>query len=163
MKRIRWQVLVIILSFVVLLVAQAGYAQAISSAELILNAKRYDNKIVVFQGEAIGEVMTRGDGSWINLNDGANAIGVWMPTSLSKQITTTGNYRNVGDTVEVSGIFHNACPDHGGDLDIHAQSMRIVLQGRKIDKPVNVSKRNFAIFLLGVLALIWILITLKKK
>jgi hypothetical protein len=139
------------------------FAQSISSIELINNAKQYDGKTITYEGEVIGDVMKRGDFAWINLNDGVQAIGVWLQNSLLKDITFTGSYSSKGDMVEVKGVFHRACPEHGGDLDIHAQSIRKISPGRIERENFNLSKRNYAIFLLGILGLVWILTLLKRS
>ncbi|MBI4706772.1 MAG: DNA-binding protein [Candidatus Omnitrophica bacterium] len=139
------------------------YAQIISSSELINNAKEYDGKVVTFEGEVIGDVMVRGDFAWVNLSDISNAIGIWMPADLARQIAYTGSYKSKGDALEVAGTFHRACPEHGGDLDIHALSLRKTDAGRLIKERVNQSKKVYVFILLGVLGLAWILTLLKHK
>ena len=138
-------------------------AQPISSIELINNAKKYDGKTIVYEGEVIGDVMLRGDHAWVNLNDGREAIGIWMDKGLTRIIKVTGSYKSRGDWLEVIGVFHRACPEHGGDLDIHAQSLRKVTPGKLLKEKVNIAKRNLVFIFLGVLCLIWILIRLSKK
>jgi len=144
-------------------IAPGALAQAISSTELINNAKALDGQTVVYKGEVIGDVMRRGDFAWINVNDGQNAIGIWISTALTKQITFAGSYKSKGDIVEVTGIFHRACPEHGGDLDIHAQQMRLIEVGSPRPERASRIKRNVAIALLAALGLIWILKLLKRK
>ncbi len=139
------------------------YAQPISSADLINNAKQYDGKVVIYEGEVIGDIMERGDYAWINVNDGENAIGIWINTALTKEIAYTGSYKFRGDWVEVTGSFNRACPEHGGDLDIHAQTLRKIEAGRAIRERLNPGKRNFVFVLLGILCLVWILTILKRK
>ena len=140
-----------------------GFAQPISSTELINNARQYDGKLVVYEGEVIGDVMVRGEYAWLNVNDGQNAIGIWLNKALTKEIIYTGSYRARGDWLEISGIFHQACLEHGGDLDIHAQAMRKVSAGREIPERLNFSKRNLALVLLGILGIVWILRQLKLR
>ena len=140
-----------------------AFAQSISSTELITGATEYDGKIVSFQGEVIGDVMARGHYSWINVYDGTNALGIWIPQDLTKSILFTGNYKAKGDLVEVTGIFHHVCAQHGGDLDIHAQSMRQVAGGRQVVEKVNEYKALALFVLLGILVVIWILTRLKIR
>ena len=85
------------------------YAQILSSNELINNAAKYDGKIVIYQGEVIGDIMVRGQYSWINVYDSSSAIGVWIKTSLVKNIKYTGSYKFKGDIVGITGIFRRAC------------------------------------------------------
>lgn len=139
------------------------YAQSISSIELINNAKVYDGKTVIYEGEIIGDIMARGNYAWMNVNDGNSAIGIWINTSLTKDIFYTGSYESKGDRVEVTGIFHRACPEHGGDLDIHAQGLRKIGSGKLVLEKLNLDKRNQAIVLLGILSLVWILTLLKRR
>jgi hypothetical protein len=139
------------------------YAQPIVSNTLIEQAKDYDGKTVIFQGEAIGEVMHRGNFAWVNINDGANALGIWLVKELTKEINYLGSYKAKGDILEIEGVFHRACPEHGGDMDIHAQAVKKIQAGQAISEQLDTNKRNIALALAGVLCLIVILQILKKK
>jgi hypothetical protein len=139
------------------------FAQAISSTELINNAKQYDGKVVTYEGEVIADVMVRGDYAWANINDGKNAVGVWLNRDLTQAISYVGNYKSKGDWVEVVGVFARACPQHGGDLDIHGQSLRVIAAGRQTAEKINFGKRNFALVLLGALCITWTLSLFVKK
>jgi len=35
--------------------------------------------------------------------------------------------------VQVSGIFNAACPEHGGDMDVHATEISVVREGMALD------------------------------
>jgi len=164
MKRaMRYQLWVMSFVTVLFLTHCFCYAQSISSTELINNAKQHDGKTVAYEGEVIGDIMVRGDYVWINVNDGQNAIGIWMDKNLAKDISYAGSYKLKGDWLEITGIFQRACLQHGGDLDIHAQAIRKVRQGRQIIERLNISKRNLVFVLLGVLCLVWILKQLKLR
>ena len=134
------------------------YAQHISSTELINKAKEYDGKSVVYVGEAIGDVMVRGDFVWVNLNDGENAIGIWLDKELAKEIKYTGSYQTKGDRLEIAGVFHRSCIQHGGDMDIHAQDLRKISPGKLVKEELDTGKRNFTIILLGILCLVLIFV-----
>lgn len=138
-----------------------AYAQSISSAELINNAKLYDGKAVIYEGEVIGDIMVRGEYAWINVNDGQNAIGIWLDKNLTRDILFTGSYKSKGEWLEISGIFQRACLGHGGDLDIHALAIRKIRPGRQTIERLNISKKNRALVLLGVLCLVAVLKLLK--
>lgn len=139
------------------------FPQGISSSELIKNAKEYDGKLITYSGEVIGEVMLRGDFAWVNINDGDNALGIWMSAPLAKEIKFTGNYKTRGDKLEITGIFNRACLEHGGDLDIHAQRLRRLGEGREINQRLNSDKKNLSLILFGALFLIWILTLFKHR
>lgn len=101
-----------------------------SSAALIAHAKEYDGTEIQFRGEAIGDVLVRGSGAWVNVSDGSNsAIGVYMSAKDAQTISVLGKYDEKGDTLLVTGTFHRACAEHGGDMDLHASRVQIVEKG----------------------------------
>jgi hypothetical protein len=138
------------------------YAQHISSTELINNAKEYDGKSVIYVGEVIGDVMVRGDFAWVNINDGKNAIGVWLNKELAGEIKFTGSYHAKGDRLEITGVFQRNCIQHGGDMDIHAQGIRRISPGRFVGEKLDTSKRNFVFILLAALCLVFVFVRRRK-
>ena len=138
-------------------------AASVSSTELINRAKQYDGQEVVYQGEVVGEVMRRGPYAWVNVYDGANAIGIWAGVPLIQDITYAGAYQVRGDMVEVTGIFHRACLEHGGDLDIHAANVILKERGKKSLDSFDSGEIATTFLLLGVLVLIWTLNQLRGK
>ncbi len=135
-----------------------------SSTELIENHQRYNGKTISFEGEAIGDIMVRGDSAWIHLNDdpygknrspelaGYNSgMAVWLKADKAKRIKILGDYNNWGDLAGVTGTFNSACSEHGGDMDIHASSLIIIKRGEPIKHPLEISKLWWGIFL-GTLA-----------
>ena len=121
------------------------YAQLTSSIELINNAKNYNGNTVVYKGEVIGDIMVRGEYAWINVNDGKNAIGIWVKKELIKDILYTGSYKAKGDLIEITGKFNRACMEHGGDLDIHAHYLTKVTSGNAVSYAANTKKINLAV------------------
>ena len=139
------------------------YAQSISSVELINNAKNYNGNTVVYKGEVIGDIMLRGEYAWINVNDGKNAIGIWVKKELIKDIIYTGSYKAKGDLVEITGKFNRSCVGHGGDLDIHAQSINKISSGNKISRAVNTRAIRFALGLTCMVLLVFLLKVRQSK
>lgn len=138
-------------------------AQGIGSNELIKNAQQYDGKQIIYSGEVIGDVMARGEFSWVNINDGENALGVWISASLAKEISFTGSYKTRGDNLEIMGTFHRVCVEHGGDLDIHAQSLRKLSSGRVVKEKAHSDKVKVSLILLGAIFIIWTFTLFKHK
>ena len=143
--------------FVILCTPYPGFSQSISSVELINNLKQYDGKLVVYEGEVIGDVMLRGEYAWVNINDGKNAIGIWIKKELLKDIINTGSYNVKGDLVEIAGKFNRSCVEHGGDVDIHAQSINKISSGGRISCAVNTKAINLALGLSCVILLFYLL------
>ncbi len=104
-------------------------AAEVTINELIENAKELDGREVTIQGEVIGEAMEREDYCWININDTTNAIGIWLKKEEADKITRYGSYKNIGDTVQVTGVFNRACREHGGEADLHGEEIRILEKG----------------------------------
>ena len=108
--------------------------------DLIEDSKRMDQKKVIVSGEVIGEALERGEFSWININDGTNAIGIWVDKKQVEQIKYYGSYHTVGDKISVEGIFNRGCKVHGGDVDIHAEQLQVVKRGHTVVYPIAKEK-----------------------
>ncbi|WP_032123327.1 hypothetical protein [Clostridium amazonitimonense] len=115
--------------------------------DLVEKSKEFDKTTVLVKGEAIGETMKRGDYSWININDGSNAIGIWGESDVIKEASTFGNYKSTGDMVEVLGEFHRECSEHGGDVDIHLKDFKVLEKGKARESYLNKKKVNISIIL----------------
>ena len=135
------------------LFVSGAYAEIVSSKDLIENANTLDGKTVRYRGEIVTAILNRGEYSWANLNDGDNAVGVWCPSSLLDAVKFIGDYKNKGDVLETEGVFHRACSAHNGELDIHADSVKIIKAGFSVSEGVDSRKLNIsaAIFLLTIL------------
>jgi len=152
----------LIAGFISMLVAGGTAAAVVTSDDLINSASEYDGKEVIYTGEVIGDIMRRGDNCWINVSDGNNAIGIWLPLKETEMIKYTGQYRYRGDIVKVKGIFNRACSEHGGDLDIHTDSLEILESGYETKRDMNIFSIIAGIILFCI-ALTLNLIIFKKK
>lgn len=138
LKIFKTLILVLFMIFIFPTVSKA--AEYTNYNDLIENGKALDGKQVEIRGEAIKESMRRGDYTWINIGDGSNAMGIWLKNEEADKVKTFGSYKFKGDIVKVSGIFYRACGEHGGDMDIHGESLSIVEKGYKIDRVIDNSK-----------------------
>lgn len=121
---------------------------AFDSADLIDQAKSLDGQAIIYQGEVIGDVMRRKDGYWINVLNHETAIGIWLNAEQHALITAAGRYNVQGDQISIIGRFNRACPEHGGDLDIHARSVEIIRPGFAEAAEIDVSRLILASILL---------------
>ncbi len=138
----------------------------VNSASLVENANAWNGHVVAFKGEAIGEAMARGKMAWIHLNDdaymwknieeGAKLDGynsghaIWISADLVTKIRFFGDFKHEGDVVKIVGTFNAVCPQHGGDMDIHASTLEIVRVGHPVHHVINPSRAIFAGVLLAV-------------
>jgi hypothetical protein len=138
------------------------FAQPIKINDLIEEARAYDGKRVVVEGEVIGHLMRRGNFAWLNINDTTNAVGIWATFDSAKDIKYLGKHAVIGDKVKVEGVFHLKCPGHGGDTDIHAESITIIDRGSPRHLAYEPKKVNIIIFLIAILACLYIIKILKR-
>jgi len=132
-----------ILSFILTL-----QTSTVSINDLISQSHAYDNKTVTIQAEVILEVLERDEFAWINVNDGTNAIGIYLPIEMVKDLDVFGDYNHKGDIVLVEGLFTRNCDDHGGEIDIHATKLTIVEEGYKVTH--EVSSLKFIVAIMGI-------------
>lgn len=138
LKIFKTLILVVVIVFMIPNVSKA--AEYTNYNDLIENGKALDGKLVEIKGEAIGEPMKRGNHTWINISDGSSAMGVWIKNEDADKVRTFGNYKFKGDIVSISGIFYRACSEHGGDMDIHAESLIVENVGYNVEEPIDNAK-----------------------
>ncbi|MBN2026598.1 MAG: hypothetical protein JW854_07570 [Actinobacteria bacterium] len=160
--------------------ASADGVDHVSISELIENMEEYDGDTVVISGEAIGDIMIRGDHAWLTVNDDSYSensleeggeysgvsnigIGVWAPSSEVQSIENLGSYTEKGDIVEVTGVFHRACSEHGGDTDIHAYSIRVIEDGHAVEHPFSYGKLFVAAILAGLVVFLLVLWNRRRR
>lgn len=154
------KIITLLVVFVIVFTPYNTYAvdyMPVDSGKLINNAIKYDAKKVEYQGEVIGDVMKRGEYAWINVNDGNNAIGIYLRTTEVDKIKTVGNYKYKGDIVKILGTFHRACKQHSGELDIHADRLIIVKKGYRINHAFDIRRAVWGFFLLTVAATLFVI------
>ena len=126
----------------------------VSISDLITQSRSYDGRVIATEGEAIGDLMLRGEYGWVNLSDGSCAIGIYAPSKQFGQIKYLGRYKVTGDRVRVAGTFYDACPVHSGETDIHASSAEIIRTGGVVDEILDRNRLNLSleVALLAMLA-----------
>ena len=131
--------ILLVLALILLLAPTVALAEneLINSNDLIDHAKDYDNQTVLYEGEVLGDILYRGDFAWVAVSDGSNTIGCYVSAAQAKQISVVGGYGKRGDRVRVNGVFHRACAEHGGDMDIHANSVTVLSAGERVQVPLN--------------------------
>jgi hypothetical protein len=134
--------LAIVLAFAAIAAPSSAFASAhpgvLDVADVIARAKDLNGSEVTIEGEAVGESLNADIGyEWVNVLDDDTAVGVVMSVQDTALVRTYGEWNMRGDRIRVTGLFSAACPEHGGDLDIHAVRVAVVSPGAPIDRPVN--------------------------
>ncbi len=119
---------------------------AIPVEELVKNPQEWDGKSLTVRGEVVGRLEKK-EGVWLNLLDNGWPLGVWCAKELAREVRVIGDYKHVGDTVEVTGIFHAKCREHGGEPDFHAENLKVVSEGYAIRRPMNLLLLTLSLFL----------------
>jgi len=147
--------MVISVSYIILAIAtspaalEQGGTETVKVARLIEESVEADGKRVVIEGELIGDFMPRGDFGWLSGSDEYTAISVWAEKGGVPVDMMLGAYDVKGDKVQVTGTMHRACAQHGGDLDIHAETIILIQRGELVAHPVD-SSRLAAAMVLGI-------------
>lgn len=131
--------------------------EAVGAKDLIERGADFDGRTIYFEGEAIGDPMARGDHAWVNILDSSAALGAWLPADLLPRIVNYGSYRGKGDVLRVRGVFHRACPDHGGDMDIHVEGLEVLSRGGTVAHALDGSILVLAPLALASAALLYFL------
>lgn len=122
---------------------------AIPVQNLIEQGVSYDGKTVSITGEVIGDILYRKDCVWINvLSPEGTAIGVKTTLNAIQNIQFTGNYRQRGDMVSVTGTFYRFNKEELGETMILAKEIKVIAPGQKTPAPITPQKAGTAILLL---------------
>jgi hypothetical protein len=141
---------------------QAATLPKLDGASLIEQAKALNGQDVIYQGEVIGDIMPRQDHYWINVLSNGTAVGIWITAEQRAVINLAGQYGIQGDEVKIIGLFSQACTEHGGDLDIHANSVEIISKGNVIPQHLNITRMVMAAGLF-ILASCCLIIFIKQR
>jgi len=129
-------VLAVIVSPALAMAAEPVYDT--TGPEIASSGSGLDGAIVRFEGEVVSEPLFGGQGHvWVNVLSEGTAIGVWMPDEMTAEIEVFGRYSHTGDIVRVTGRLSEACDEHGGDLDVHAESLELIERGERREHAVE--------------------------
>jgi len=133
-------------------VAQEGPPREMTVADVTTAHVSLDGTLVTFTGEAIGEALgSHADWKWVNVLGEAVAVGVVVPTEWVERIDRFGDYHSNGTRVQVVGTLNIACDEHGGDLDVHADSFEVVEKGSDREHDIPTGRLAMAV-VLGIVA-----------
>lgn len=140
----------------------------VASTELLSCPRAFDEQLVRYVGEPVGEVLERRDHAWVQLNDGVysqsaplplrpdfagsnTGIGVRLPARGVGEIVHVGGPERRGDLIAVEGRFHRSLPDTADTMAIDAHRVQRLRPGGPIEHRV-LPDRRLAAITLGVLA-----------
>lgn len=97
---------------------------------LLSAGERQDGRDVEIYGTPTGNpIVADVDHTWINVKERQAMIGVYASNDLADEIAHYADYGNLGDVVCIQGTYHLACPEHNGELDVHAKSLQVTSVG----------------------------------
>lgn len=151
--------------FLFILITASITAHAVTPVRtLVEQGKYYDGSYVEISGEVIGDIMKRGNTTWINvLSPEGVAIGVLCPTYLTTPITILGNYKQHGDEVLVRGTFHRFYKEQGGETAITGYELVLLRHGYPTPQRPTPQRILASILLLLIGITLWGLYVHPKK
>jgi hypothetical protein len=147
----------------------------VSSSQVYACPSAFDGFRVTFVGEAIGEVLRRDGGAWVQVNDddyalqvgpiGAHleqrgfntGLSVWLPDGLHERIGGVGRPELRGDVVALEGVLLRADPDDGGGITLRADRLEVLATAQEVPEVFHHIQALVAA-VLGILAfasLVW--------
>lgn len=135
---------------------EEGVVIATRVGVLVSTNRALNNSDVSFSGEVVGDVLRASEEGhkWLNLRGSSNSvISVYVDDSQADLVQHVGDYHNTGTTLKIAGNYHIACPEHQGELDVHAASIEIVDGGGPVTHMIESGKLGLA-FVLCALAFI---------
>lgn len=128
----------------------------LTPAEAVALALESERTPAVVAGEALGEALTAPGGRrWVNIGRSGTALGVVMTAEQAAAVPRFGRYRQRGAALEVSGVLNAACSEHGGDLDLHADTVSVLDEGGAIGDPLHPGKLWLVGLSAGVSLALW--------
>ena len=152
-------------------------AITVTSNQLYDCPENYDGLTVRYRGEAVGAVLERAGGSWVQLNDdvyaelrgplpahrdyrGGNAgVGTFMPPDVADDIEWLGGPETQGDVLEVVGTFERVDPRSAEVAVIDVESATFARRGGRFARAKLGDRRVLAI----VAAMLAIIATLTER
>jgi hypothetical protein len=143
-------------------------AGRIASAQVYACPLAFDGLRVTYVGEAIGEVIPRSGGAWLQVNDddyalevgpisghrelrGFNSgLSVWLPDGLHERIEGVGRPERRGDVIQVTGVLLRADPQDGGGITLRADQLEILAPAVDVPEPFHLLQAIVA----GILVLL---------
>jgi hypothetical protein len=147
----------------------------LSSAQIYACPSAFDGFRVTFVGEAIGEVLRRRGGAWVQVNDddyaldvgpigahleqrGFNSgLSVWLPDGLHERIGGVGRPELRGDVLALEGVLLRADPADGGGITLRADRLEVVAPAVEVPEVLHVLQAIVAAVLAvaALAALVW--------
>ena len=115
----------------------------------------WDGKEVTFVGEAVGEVLPRRGGAWVQINDDPYALetgpllghreragfnsglAVWLPDGLHERIDGLGRHAQRGTVVQLEGTVLRADPEDGGGTTLRAETLEVLTPAVALEEPFH--------------------------
>ncbi|MTV26570.1 hypothetical protein FTX61_14270 [Nitriliruptoraceae bacterium ZYF776] len=127
----------------------------VSADQIHACPQAYDGHRVRYAGEAVGDLLRRDGGAWVQVNDddyalqvgplgrheelrGFNTgIPVWLPDPLPDVVGDVGRPGRRGDVLLIDGVVRRADPDDGGSLTLRADRVEVLAPAVDTPEPLH--------------------------
>jgi hypothetical protein len=147
----------------------------VSSTQIYACPSAFDGLRVTFVGEAIGEVLRRDGGAWVQVNDDDYALqygpmgrhleqvgfntglSVWLPDGLHDRIQGVGRPEVRGDVLRLEGVILRADPSDGGGITLRADRLDVLAPTVEVPEVLHTLQAAIAaaLALLALASLLW--------
>lgn len=137
----------------------------VSLSELEGASARYDEKLVQFEAEAVGDIIEGPKGyKWVLFDDGTGSISCLVPDDYTRYITSLGRYGIQGSVLRVTGVYKVSDDDQAGEMDVRVYKAELLDSGEAIQEPFEPSRLYAGLgFVLLALLLLAFYKTVSKK
>ncbi len=149
--------------------------ERVSSTQVFRCPAAFDELMVTYAGEVVGDVLERRGGAWVQVNDDAYALetgplidhrqrsgfntglSVWLPDGLHERIEGVGNAEQRGDVILVRGILDRTDPNDGGGLTVRAEEIEILAPVTEFEDPFHTLQAMVAglLAMLALVSVVW--------
>jgi hypothetical protein len=149
--------------------------ERVSSSQIFACPQAFDGLTITYAGEAIGDLLERDGGAWLQVNDDAYALevgplarhddhrgvntglSVWLPDGLHEQVSGVGRPDRRGDVLLLEGTLLRTDPADGGGTTLRAERLEVLAPSVELEEPFHPVQAAVALVMgVGtVVALIW--------
>ena len=95
---------------------------------------------------------------WITVQDQeGRTVSAYVRNSLAAKLGVFGKYGLHGDKVAIEGVYHQACSKHSGELEIHATSLSVLVDGYPVMREPSTGLGVTGVLMLALAAAVLVL------
>lgn len=107
-------------------------------SELVNASSRFNDQVVQFEAEAVGDIIEGPDGyKWVLFDDGTGSISALVPEDYIQLISHLGRYSVKGSVLRITGVYKIADNDQSGEMDVRVYSAELLDEGENVSDTLD--------------------------